>query len=1008
MTADTRPAIDPKTLGRLDALPGSLGKVTLCAVFTLGIAAFVSVRKWMAARAIEDGKNRNSDAAAMYGFRGKSKASGSGGNSNAGGGDSGALGGRTEDEAGAAAGASPSLPQRPQLPPRNYFTIRASLHVKRHNAKMLEWFDEQLGVQLPFSQQLFELQQEERQAPLILLSFRTLREATHRVAVTLEELHDTQTAAAYCEASLSRIADCARVLGTSTTRIGNKEYPAAEYCYLDETQTMVFVFSVFVVHERLAVTLQYVAPTRVRTVMPTAFYDLVRFLIFTAPSPSPSYLLISEPRLGLGYHLPLDFLVHEGLAESDGVEERLFTSVGADYAAGPLFAQDMNGMPLQQQQQQQQPSLTHTRGAGGVASARGYAHVYGSHMNSNVNYGGDWMIPYATAMSRGGRRLGLVTSYEPSIGSSGGFNVLGGGLGSGGLDAATAAASIPLNAGSGGAGGVPYAWRSYLEQQVSKAVRQLGIVMGGGPRVIFQAPDPTDAAAYANSAQALLMEPYPLSIILSGNFSAGDDGREDDSDAVAVTAFSLFREVRIDVNSPYVTLVPDALDAAMSRTAAAPSRSATAVKGGGEAPVTAKAYWSAFYVPVGTACVSFHFLASALRHTSTEFVSFCAAVMNSISLGNHYGQSVSVLYCNVRHDVLPFRLSLPPTGMAVVEEPMLADPLCVVQATYGVEKLAVTVRVFPLFASNASGRISSSNNNPNAVNNSNGGGVAGPRGGTPVASGAKRLSTPTAGPSDGCSPSPAFKLSVPQSQQLRSAERRGSRQRSAMRQLQYMIRYYLTQFPGGVHIVSYTRTTVNSMPAVLLCFRPLWRVDGEDGGARSSTSGGDGAVTSSSAGAGAANNWDDFGVGGGGGGGSSQGASSWADTREAMLEDEVGQLNPFAQYFAPPPPPASYLWGQQPSSSPQPPQQQQATAAAMKKAAEPNRESEDDFFYTRGNGDSQRSQEDFDNPLRVALVVCCEGNAFLFQTSASEYTLGMAQEAVQATATYLALIPRAS
>ena len=103
--------------------------------------------------------------------------------------------------------------------------------------------------------------------------------------------------------------------------------------------------------------------------------------------------------------------MHEGLAESDGVEERLFTSVGADYAAGPLFAQDMNGMPLQQQQQQQQPSLTHTRGAGGVASARGYAHVYGSHMNSNVNYGGDWMIPYATAMSRGGRRLGLVTSY---------------------------------------------------------------------------------------------------------------------------------------------------------------------------------------------------------------------------------------------------------------------------------------------------------------------------------------------------------------------------------------------------------------------------------------------------------------------------------------------------------------------------------------------------------------------------------------------------------------------
>jgi hypothetical protein len=644
-------------------------------------------------------------------------------------------------------------------------------------------------------------------------------------------------------------------------------------------------------------------------------------------------------------------------------------------------------------------------------------------------------------MSRGGRRMGLITSYEPFIGgNSSGRLGMAGGTDPSSTAAAAAGAGVGGSSGGNG-GGVPYAWRPYLEQQVCKAVHQLGLVMGsdpegnhdsgggggsGGPRVVFQGPDPSDPSTYANSAQTLLIEPYPLSVTLNGNFSAGDDGREEDSEVMNVTAFSLFREVRVDVNSSYVTLVPDTLDAAAAAAAAAAnaSRTSAGCSGGpsssysgtkaGVSPATVRAYWSAFYVPVGTACVSFHFIASSLRHTSTEFVSFCAAVMNSVSLGNHYGQAVSVLYCNTRHDVLPFRLSLPPTGMATVEEPMLADPLCVVQATYGVEKLAVTVRVFPLFSAMTSndGASGGGDNANNSLVTTTGQGAAagGVRSGTPAAVGARALSTPTAGSLDARSTSSSKQ--TPSTQLLRPAERRGTRQRSVMRQLQYMIRYYLTQLPGGGHIVSYAKTTVNAMPAVVLCFRPMmWYADDDGSG------GGDAAPLSSSAAATTINNWDDFSGGVGGGGSSSQGgASSWLETREAMLEDEVGQLNPFAQYFAAPPPPASYLWGQQQqqqllqgvgegnsSSS----QGQQMTSAAVKKAGmAPTGDAEGDTFYSRGAGDSQRSQEELGDPLRVAVAVCCEGNVFLFQTSASEYTLGIAQEAVRATATYLALIPR--
>ncbi|KAG5487234.1 hypothetical protein LSCM4_07722 [Leishmania orientalis] len=986
--SDTPVALHPRALSRLDALPGTLGKVSLCAATMLGIASYVNVRRWLARRAAAAEAAEDEAVMVKWGQRkGASKETTPGGRprggcaSTAGGGSvgvdtttAGGIGSNDgkvvvagssgdADRVVAAGPASPSL--RPQLPPRNYFTVRASMHVKRHSAKLMEWYDAQLGIQLPFSPVFFELKQEERQAPLILLTFRTVREPAHRMAVTVEELYERQTAAVYSEASLRRIADCANILGQTTTRIGSKDYPVAEYCYVDEHERMSFVFSAFVVHERLAVTVQYVAPTRARSVMPTAVYDILRLLAFATPSPSPSYLLVSEPRLGLGYHLPLDFLVHEGLAESDGIEDRLFTSAMSTGGGGslPIYP---GGVTAPQQ---------HTRGAAGANGAAYPPYCSPSYYTEHGGEGDDegvWMVPYATAMSRGGRRMGLITSYEPAdFATAAGFPHGGGGA----------------ETGTGGSG-VPYACRRYLEQQVCKAVRQLGLVLGSSgdicaPQVAFQGHD----AARPPSQQTLLVEPYPLSIALNGNFCAGDDVREEDSDAVAlVTAFSLFREVRVDANSAYLTLVPDALESAATAAAAARSRSST----GATDPIagTVKAYWSAFYVPVGTACVSFHFIASALRHSSTEFVSFCATVMNSVSLGNHYGQSVSVLYCNTRHDVLPFRLSLPPTGMATVEEPMLADPLCVVQATYGVEKVGVTVRVFPLFTSTTS----------SAEDGSGGGGG----GGGAAATAATDERPPT--PSKALPPRPV-------------AERRGTRQRSMFRQLQYMIRYYLSQYPGGVRVVSQERTTMNSMPAVRVCFKPLWYTgDAEEGGAQHTGGGGGSGVPPASS----ATSWDEG--GGFGGGGSSHVTSNWVGARDALLEEEVGQLNPFAQYFPPPPPPASYLWGQQQQSrSASPPfgttgkASIPVTAASLRKAAAAGAaeasvkdDHESHPFYGPRGDEFQRSQEELDDPLRVAVAVCCEGNAFLFQASASEYTLGMSVQAVQTLATYLAPIPRSN
>ncbi|KAG5511153.1 hypothetical protein JKF63_07095 [Porcisia hertigi] len=985
--SDHSSIVKSKALSRLDALPGSLGKVSLCAAVMFSIATYVSVRRWIAQRTSsfpeEDEimgskwrwqRGASRKAASRSRARG-ADASSTGGFSTTGGNATSSCGsGRNDNEvvvgggvaAAAATGGSASTSQRPQMPPRNYFTVRASLHVKRHSSKLMEWYDAQLGIQLPFSPLFFELVQEERQAPLILLTFRTVREPTHRMAVTIEELYEPQTAVTYSEASLSRIVDCANVLSRTSTRIGSKDYPTAEYCYIDEHQSMNCVLSTFAAYERLAVTVQYVAPTRVRNVIPTAFYDMVRNLVFAPPSPSPSYLLVSEPRLGLGYHLPLDFLVHEGLAESDGVEDRLFTSTMTT-GGGPASTSP-SGFDAHQQ---------HTEGVVGV---RGcvyppyYLPSYAGYDGGGGDEDGVWMTPYATAMGRGRRRMGLISSYEPACIATDMSR-----LGSGGADTAA----------STGSSGVAYAWRPYLEQQVCKAVRQLGLVLGSSgdncsPHIVFQAPD----AAHPPSRRTVLVEPYPLSILVNGNFSAIDDIREEDGDAVAhVTAFSLFREVRVDVNSTYLTLVPGALD-----TAGAP-RSQASMAAADSPAGTVKAYWSAFYVPVGTACVSFHFIASALRHSSTEFVSFCAAVMNSVSLGNHHGQSVSVLYCNTRHDVLPFHLSLPPTGMATVEEPMLADPLCVVQATYGVEKVAVTVRVFPLFTSTMSSAKGSS----------------GSGGGSAAAAAATTM--------DGrpVTPSKALPLRP-------IAERLGTRQRSIFRQLQYMIRYYLSQFPGRVEVVSHERTLMNAMPAILVCFKPLWCVGANEEGDPQHTAGGGGGGGAAPP-ASSLTNWEEM----GGGCGSSQVTSDWFGTRDAFFEEEIGQLNPFAQYFPPPPPPDSYLFGQQQQPHPTSPSSVTTgkgstgvTAASLQKASAAGaevrgdvaeasvRDDHESHFYGPRGDESQRSQDELDAPLRVAIAVYCESNAFLFQASASEYTLGISVQAVRTLATYLEPIPRSN
>lgn len=53
------------------------------------------------------------------------------------------------------------------------------------------------------------------------------------------------------------------------------------------------MLAVFVVFDTFAFTVQYVAPTRVRSILPTAFYELIRGIKVVVALPTTSYYLLT-------------------------------------------------------------------------------------------------------------------------------------------------------------------------------------------------------------------------------------------------------------------------------------------------------------------------------------------------------------------------------------------------------------------------------------------------------------------------------------------------------------------------------------------------------------------------------------------------------------------------------------------------------------------------------------------------------------------------------------------
>ncbi|EPY21973.1 hypothetical protein AGDE_13667 [Angomonas deanei] len=473
-----------------------------------------------------------------------------------------------------------------------YLSASAERHIRRQNTNLIEWYDDELGLVIPFASNHFVLRSEERQAPLIMLNLDCLRRKEHRVSITIEETFLCETAENYRESSLYKIADCCKILSMSSTRIGSTQHPQAEYCYLDERDRMTYVLAVFLTYNRLALTVQYVAGTRIQGTQPSAFNEVIRSIRFSPPRPSDSYLLVSEPRLGLGYRVPLDF------ASTDSI-------------------------PLDD--------------VGRTASDRADDALYYSRSNAVSSSTSSLSVPFITLVGRGARHMGVISSYEPSVSS-----VVG-----------------------GGPGVSRYGWQQYLEMLVLTTVRRLGVQ----PCVPLQLLFKEDMQGRQETAGTILIRPYQVNVSCKGNFSS-DEG--DEKGCVKLTgSFCLIYE-NLDPNSPCLPFLKPT-DGESGR----------------------RAYVSIFVFPVRDECVSFCFIASATRHSVEEFFSFCTTTIESISLGNHHGQSTSMLYCNLRHPVAPFIMSLGAQDAVTVEEPLLGDPLAVFHY-HGLERITVTLRVFPL------------------------------------------------------------------------------------------------------------------------------------------------------------------------------------------------------------------------------------------------------------------------------------------------------------------------
>lgn len=1095
------------------ASAGNFAGTMALAMCAIGLTGAMYVANWRRAHRGPAGEGKGSSG----GGGGGGANSSSDGQTDSGGGNAAAsvtAGGGGASPSVTAAAAASAAAREGRDGQRGYYSIRAEHHVRRHNANLVEWCDPGLGVAIPFSPILFAVTREERQAPMVLLTLKYLRQPSHQISIAFEELYEPQPPDAYREASLTKILECSRILSSAPIRIASENHPSAEYCYVDAYDQINYVMAVFVTHDRLALTVQYSANTRVRNLLPTAFYELIRAVRFSLPRPTPSYLLVSEPRLGLGFRLGLDFTVYEGLADGAEGWNEYSGLVGSGSNA---YGSNHNGNNASYPPRGSSVSMPRVSTGGGGSMASIVESPRDLSFNASVSGGGGggsgggaFSSPFATAVGRGTRRMGLIACYEPAASPALSLPYLTGNHTNHTTANSTGNSSSSNNIAGRGASASNPLWHQFLSQQMQLAVQRLGIRLDGPFQLLYREANNTNSNSGGGKGSGkqteepplpgqVVMRPYQLSLSRRGNFTSNDDDDDyyydeadgGDGDArrtVTVTGSCCLQEVRLEASSRCHQLIRDSLDQM-----ALVDNSHYNTNSNNASP----AYLGIFYVPVRDECISVTFVASALRHSFEEFVSWCSATMQSATLGNHVGQGTSILYCNLRHEVLPFTVALVP-GRQVVEEPQLGDPLAIV-STYGAERTTALVRAFPLrqlIPSSASGT-----GTPARVPRGGGGGGLAP---PPPAAVVPPPLPSAARPSPGASMLPLAHLncntsSHPQQQGARAftpspsplpppPQRERHRYRAQLRVLEHMLRGYLSELPERVSVRRWERCSVRGRPAMRFCFEQQQQQqqqtagmltdlnttgtsDGGGNNANNTTSGGtttmDGNNTltnatlnnSSSASLGAGVGIDELDT-------MSVGTADWITTRTMTLEEEVGSINPFSRYYPPPPPALGYLGLRPPPSAAElaallggnnsninssggkgrgsmsflstaasrvsahadtlhrhhhlsgnTTNSTNSTAAAV--ASLPS------FSVSGGGGGgggciggssdgapllANGSQASYagddcggDDTLRVGVVVCGEGHAFMFIASCSVYSHAVAEQAVQELASQFAL-----
>lgn len=573
---------------------------------------------------------------------------------------------------------------------RSYYYAFAERHVKRHNATTMEWRDDVLGVRMLFSPILFAVETEERQAPLLLVGLRYLRQPEHRVAITFEYCETEETAENYRELSLERVCDCAKLLsGTGNIRIGSAQLPSAEYCYLDRGNKLRFALSVFLTSKRLAVTAQYIADTRVKSVLPTAFNELVRSIQFSEPRSSPSYLLCAEPRLGLGFRLPLDFVMDEHLRELLTIaEETTVTSATPRASGGEGPNGSASHSALRRIDKEGRNSSNGPRAAGNAAPSTpdvlwGFSvphqlpdlcaveHAtgggrYGFLGNGETNGNSDSVsVQFATISSLGPRRIVVVACYEP------------------------------LPAGN-------FSWQTFFEHHLRAVVRRFSVhhSTDGSNAYSVSVVRSNDELQCAKSGKQRNFVVQLQQIMVPTN---GDSAGEDDPNPTLQLEGALcVQEVLIDPNNVCAAHLRHPQGRRSDGDAVSPTdlMHMHTDKDGPSGEAFISAYLSVFCLRIRSECVSMCFLFPTACHTLEEVVTFCRRTIDTMSLGNHYGQSTSLIYCNKRHEVLPFSILLNPacaaaTATVVVREPIMGEPLAAF-CVGGMDGLTVHLRVFPI------------------------------------------------------------------------------------------------------------------------------------------------------------------------------------------------------------------------------------------------------------------------------------------------------------------------